>query len=157
MTLEQLKTEWQRYSRKLEVSQRLNEKLIIRMLRERSRSRVSKIRSENFLLVLLLLLEFGFVVAIFLGNPFDFKYSLQYVPYVILAGGILFAIVTLIKSLVNFSNSLNKDSLDVFLRKTIKEYEKAEKMQGWFGFLMLAGGIATVFSFLPKKLEHTTV
>jgi hypothetical protein len=127
------------------------------MLKERSRSRVSKIRNENWLLLPFMIIELGFVVAIFMGNPFDFKYPLQFAPYGILAVGLMLAIATLIKTLLFFSNSINKSSLDIFLKKTIREYEKAEKMQGWFGILMLAGGISTIFSFLPKKLEHTTV
>src|SRR5689334_4614145 len=157
MTLEQLKLEWQLYSQKLAVSQRLNEQLIISMLKERSRSRVSRIRNENWLLVIFMVIELAFVVAIIIGNPFDFKYALQFAPYGILGVGIILAIGTLIKSLVLFSDSLNKVSLDAFLKKTINEYEKAEKMQGWFGFFMLGGAISSTLSFLPKKLGHTNV
>lgn len=154
MNLEQLKTEWQQYNQKLALTQRLNEQIIVSMLRERSRSRVAKIRRDNIFYLVLMLLNLFLIGAIFAGNPFDFKYDLQYLPYGILAVGILLAIGSLIKSLQSFNVDLNAVNLDNFLRKTIREFEKNKKMQGWFGLLIFSSGLLTAFSFLPKKLEH---
>lgn len=154
MNLEQLKTEWQQYNQKLALTQRLNEQIIVSMLRERSRSRVAKIRRDNIFYLVLMLLNLFLIGAIFAGNPFDFKYDLQYLPYGILAVGILLAIGSLIKSLQSFNVDLNAVNLDHFLRKTIREFEKNKKMQGWFGLLIFSSGLLTAFSFLPKKLEH---
>lgn len=154
MNLEQLKTEWREYDQKLALSQRLNEQIIHSMLRERSRSRVAKIRRENILYLVLMLLNLVLLGAIFAGNPFDFKYDLQYIPFGILAAGVLIAIASLIKSLQSFNVDLNTVNLDHFLRKTIGEFEKNKKMQGRFGLLIFSSGMLTAFSFLPKKLEH---
>ena len=154
MNLEQLKTEWREYDQKLALSQRLNEQIIQSMLRERSRSRVAKIRRENILYLVLMLLNLVLLGAIFAGNPFDFKYDLQYIPFGILAAGVLIAIASLIKSLQSFNVDLNTVNLDHFLRKTIWEFEKNKKMQGRFGLLIFSSGMLTAFSFLPKKLEH---
>lgn len=154
MNLEQLKTEWREYDQKLALSQRLNEQIIQSMLRERSRSRVAKIRRDNILYLVLMLLNLVLLGAIFAGNPFDFKYDLQYIPFGILAAGVLIAIASLIKSLQSFNVDLNTLNLDHFLRKTIGEFEKNKKMQGRFGLLIFSSGMLTAFSFLPKKLEH---
>ena len=154
MNIDEIKTEWKQYSKKLEVSQRLNEHMILSMLKERSRSRVSKIRRNNTVYLVLMLLTLLFLAAIFAGNPFDFKYRLQYIPYGILSIGVLLAIISLVKSFKTFTTNINSVSLDNFLKKTIAEYEKNKKIERWFGIIIFSAGLLTAFSFLPKKLEH---
>ncbi|MDB5246769.1 MAG: hypothetical protein JWQ40_1163 [Segetibacter sp.] len=153
MDLEQVKTEWQQYNQKLELSQRLNEQLIMSILRERSRSRVSKIRRDNTLYMILMVLNLVLLSAIFAGNPFDFKYNIQYIPYGALAIGVILAIFSLIRSFKTFDVNLNNVSLDSFLKKTIYEYEKNKKMEKWFGILVFSAGVLTALSFLPNKLK----
>ena len=154
MNIDEIKTEWKQYSKKLEVSQRLNEHLILSMLKERSRSRVSKIRRNNTIYLVLMLLTLLFLAAIFAGNPFDFKYRLQYIPYGILFIGVLLAIISLVKSFKTFTTNINSVSLDNFLKRTIEEYDKNKKIERWFGVIIFSAGLLTAFSFLPKKLEH---
>ena len=60
MNIDQLKTDWQRYNQKLELSQRLNEQLIHSMLKERSRSRIAKIRRDNILYMVLMMMNLEF-------------------------------------------------------------------------------------------------
>ena len=129
MNIDEIKTEWKQYSKKLEVSQRLNEHLILSMLKERSRSRVSKIRRNNTVYLVLMLLTLLFLAAIFAGNPFDFKYRLQYIPYGILSIGVLLAIISLVKSFKTFTTNINSVSLDNFLKRTIEEYDKNKKIE----------------------------
>ena len=154
MNIDEIKTEWKQYSKKLEVSQRLNEHMILSMLKERSRSRVSKIRRNNTIYFVLMLLTLLFLVAIFAGNPFDFKYRLQYIPYGILFIGVFLAIISLVKSFKTFTTNINSVSLDNFLKRTIEEYDKNKKIERWFGVIIFSAGLLTAFSFLPKKLEH---
>ena len=154
MNIDEIKTEWKQYSKQLEVSQRLNERLILSMLKERSRSRVSKIRRNNTIYLVLMLLTLLFLAAIFAGNPFDFKYRLQYIPYGILFIGVLLAIISLVKSLKTFTTDINNVSLDNFLKRAIAEYDKNKKIERWFGIIIFSAGLLTAFSFLPKKLEH---
>jgi hypothetical protein len=154
MNIDEVKTEWIRVNQRLESSDRLNERLIQSMLRERSRSRVSKIRRDNTMYMLLMILNLVLIAAIFLGNPFDFKYNMQYIPYGMLGIGVLMAIATLAKSFQSFSVDINSMSLDIFLTNTLHEYEKNKKMQTWFGRFILSGGLLTALSFLPKKLQN---
>lgn len=157
MNIEQLKREWQQFDQRLTMSERLNEQLVLSILKERSRSRISRIRRESMLYLFLMTITLAFLVAILIGNPFDFKYFLQYVPYGLLASGVLAAILSLIKTLQRFSANINNVSLDVFLKQTIEGYEKNKKMEGWFGITIFCAGLLTVFSFLPKKLENKDV
>lgn len=154
MTLEEIKTEWIQYNKKLETSQRLNEQLILTMLKERSKSRISKIRRENSIYLVVMVSSLLFIIALFAGNPFDFKYKLQYVPYGILSIGVVLSIVALVKSLQSFSININNMPLDSFLKKIINAYEKNKKIERWFGILIISAGTLANFSFLPNKLEH---
>jgi hypothetical protein len=154
MNLEEIKTEWLQYNQRLQNSQRLNEKIILSMLKERSKSRVSKIRRQHGIYMVLMVICFLFLAAILAGNPFDFKYKWQYIPYGFLTIGVLLAIVSLIKSIRSFSININNVSLDVSLKKIIEAYEKNKKIERLFGILIITAGTLTAFSFLPNKLEH---
>src|SRR5215204_40211 len=154
MNIEELKTEWRQYNQKLQTSQRLNEKIILSMLKERSKSRVAKIRTKNRIYMVLMIVDLVLLAAVLVGNPFDFKYKVQYIPFVVLVAGLLLAMVSLVKRMQNFSGDLNKINLESFLRKTIIAYEKNKKIEHLFGILIVAAGTATALSFLPNKLEH---
>jgi hypothetical protein len=154
MNIDELKTEWQQVNKKLERSERLNEQLIQSMLKERSRSRVSKIRNDTVLFTIVMFLNLFVLGAIILGNPFDFNYWWQFIPYGILAAGSLLTIISLLKSFKSFNVDINSMSLESFLHKTLHHYEKNKKMESWFGVIILSAGLLSVFSFLPKKLEN---
>jgi hypothetical protein len=154
MNIEELKTAWRGYEHKLSVTQRLSEQMIMGMLQERSRSRVAKMRRGNNLLLIYLFIVLAVLAGIFTGNPFDFRDAWQYIPYGVLAIGVLMAMLTLFRNQQDLNADLNATGLALFLKKIIEGYEKTRKMESWFGILMFSAGIATVFSFLPKKLEH---
>ena len=154
MNLDKMKTEWQQLNQRLAASQKLNEQLIITMLRERSRSRVDTVRRTNTVYLLLMILNLAAMAAIFISNPFDFKYILQYLPYGFLTIGVLMAIGSLYKSFRSFTIAINTMSLDVFLKKVIHQYEKNKRAESWFGRIILTAGVITAFSFLPNKLER---
>lgn len=154
MNIEEIKNEWKQFNRQLESSQRLNDHLITSMLKERSRSRVSKIRRDTIIYLLLMLANLVFLAALFAGNPFDFTYNVQFAPYGLLAIGVIMAVVALLRNLQRFNKDLNEVSLDNFLHITIAGYEKNKKMERWFGLIIFSAGTLTALSFLPKKLEH---
>lgn len=157
MNIEEMKTAWEQYNQKLILSQQLNQQVIMGMLKERSRSRVSRIRKENFVLLAWMLIISAFLIALLIGNPFDFRYTLQYMPYCILLIGVFLAIGSIYKSLRQFDVNLNKENLGVFLKRTIEEYEKNRKRNSWFGMIIFFAGTLTIFSFLPHKLAHKDI
>jgi hypothetical protein len=154
MNIEELRAEWHRVNKKLETSERLNDQVIQSMLKERSRSRISKIRRDNYAFMVLMCINLLLLGAILIGNPFDFSYWWQYIPYGILITGNLLTMLSLIKSFQDFNVDINNINLESFLHKTIQQYEKNKKMESWFGIMMLSAGLLSIFSFLPKKLEH---
>ncbi|RFS17085.1 hypothetical protein [Emticicia sp. C21] len=154
MNLDELKSAWKVYDQKLQTSQLLTERMIVGMIKERSRSRVAKIKRENTGFFILMVVELVVLGAVFLGNPFDFIYPIQFVPYGFLAVGIIMAIIAIYRSNAIVNVDMNSTTLGAFLNHVIKEYEKNKKLEGWFGILMLASGCLTTLSFLPKKLAR---
>ncbi len=152
MNLDELKSAWKVYDQKLQTSQLLTERLIVGMIKERSRSRVAQIKRENTFFFLLMVFELVVLGAIFIGNPFDFIYPIQFVPYGFLGIGIIMAIIAIYRSNAIADIDMNSTTLGAFLTHVIKEYEKNKKLEGWFGILMLASGCLATLSFLPNKL-----
>src|ERR671912_1697565 len=107
MNVDHLKTEWAKYNAKLSQTKQLGEQLITSMLRERSRSRISGIRRANTFYLLLMCLVFGLLIAIFAGNPFDFRYQWQYAPYGLLLLGVSVTIGSLVQSLLAVPENLS--------------------------------------------------
>ena len=152
MNLDELKSAWQVYDQKLQTSQMLSERLIVSMIKERSRSRVAQIKRENTWFFVLMVFELVVLGAVFVGNPFDFVYPIQFVPYGLLAIGIIMALVAIYRSNAIVNVDMNSTTLGAFLKHVISEYEKNKKLEGRFGLLMLTSGCLTVLSFLPNKL-----
>ena len=157
MNLDELKSAWQVYDQKLQASQGINEKIILSMIRERSSSRVSKIKRNNTFLMAVMLLELLILGAIFIGNPFDFDYKWQFVPYIFLSIGVMMAIGVLFENYKMLNIEINNNNLKVFLENVINGYEKNRKAEKWFGLTMLIAACLTILSFLPHKLAKYTL
>ncbi|WP_435356262.1 hypothetical protein [Emticicia sp. SJ17W-69] len=157
MNLEELKSAWQVYDQKLQSSQAIDEKIIISMIKERSKSRVARLRRENALLSAILFVELLLLGAIFMGNPFDFKYKVQFVPFIFLVIGIIMALAVLLKNYKMLDTDISNTNLNAFLKKIIGEYEKSKQAEKWFGIIILSSGCLTVLSFLPNKLDKKGV
>jgi hypothetical protein len=157
MNLDELKSAWQVYDKKLQNSQAINEKIITSMIKERSSSRISKIKRENTFLLLVMIIEFIFLVAILAGNPFDFEFLWQFVPFFVLLVGNLMAIIVLFKVYQMIKTEITDTNLSFFLNKIINGYEKNKQAERWFGLIMFVSGCLTIFSFLPHKLANKTL
>jgi hypothetical protein len=156
MNLDELKSVWKEYDRKIESTQALNEKLISSMITERSTSRFEKVRVHYLLGTLWMVICLSFGVLILFSNPFDYKYTIQYIPMAlfcvclaILIGGILSAYSKL------RSIKIDQSTLSASLRQIIDVYEKPKK---FLNYTVVAFLITQVFlfplSFLPKGIER---
>lgn len=154
MNLEELKSVWNAYDKQLQSSKVLNEKLVRSMIKERSQTRMTKVRQENKLLFIVMIIELLFIGAILVGNPFDFVYTAQYIPFILLSVGIVLALINIYKNTSVLSANLSYVALDSFLKNVINEYEKNRKLQQWFGGIMLASACLVIVAFLPNKLEN---
>jgi hypothetical protein len=93
------------------------------------------------------------LAAILIGNPFDFKYQFQFIPYVLLCVGIIVAFINLLKLYQKLNYSLSNSTVGVFLKKILEAYEKNKIFEKWFGIIFLSVGFLVPLSFLPQKIE----
>lgn len=157
MNLNDMKTAWQEYDEKLQSAQVLTEKLIHSMIKDRSCSRLVKVKRQYLMLLLFMIFWVLVDLAVLVGNPFDYTKVIEYVPI-----GIRFAcMLVLIFALLRFVNSLSKidinpDSLTVSLDKVIRilgKYEKPEKLLGvTLKVMLFSSAVLFPLSFLPRKV-----
>jgi hypothetical protein len=102
-------------------------------------------------------LELFFLIAIFAGNPFDFKYLWQYVPYFFILIGNVMAIFLLFRVYQILNIEMTDINLNSFLQNIIDTYERNKKAEGWFGIILFVSSCLTVFSFLPNKLATKSI
>jgi len=153
MNLEELKSAWQVYDKKIQTAQVIHEKLIESMIKERSFTRISKIKQQYNGFFIMLLVELVVLTAVLIGNPFDFKYKLQFVPYAFLIAGIIVAFFNLLSLYKNISGALSNNSIGAFLKNILDSYERNKIFEKWFGMIFLSIGLMVPLSFLPQKIE----
>ncbi len=157
MNLESLKAEWSILDQKIEASQKINDRLIESIIKEKSLSRVASIKNQYHGFFVLLLVEFILMIAIVVGNPFDFEYKIQFLPYILLGAGMIVAFFNL-RHLYNKLNAKHAGrSVGHFLEQVVDHYEKNRKFEKWFGYIFLSIGVILPLSFLPQKLDRNPV
>ncbi|HRG11597.1 MAG TPA: hypothetical protein PLJ08_23695 [Cyclobacteriaceae bacterium] len=154
MELEVLKKSWANLNEKFQHSSTFNQKLIESIISSRAFTTVDRIKRMYTGFYIVLMVEVVVLVAILVGNPFDFHYNLQFLPYALLLIGVIIALM----NLRHLSNAINKISarstIDLYLKGIVSIYDQNKRYEKWFGVSLLAVGLFVPFSFLPQKLER---
>ena len=153
MELEELKTTWGLYDKKIMSTQTITQKIIESMIKERSVSRVERLKKQYFGFFVLLIVEAGFMLAILFGNPFDFKYQIQFLPFLLLLMGIIVAFINLTQYYEKINTSIIDKNIGTFLHGILEFYEKNKTYEKWFGIILFSIGFLVPLSFLPPKIE----
>jgi 4-hydroxybenzoate polyprenyltransferase len=158
MNLDELKTAWQEFDRKLVSTQAIQERIIITMLAERSSTTLTKARRYYLFGLVTAAAWLLFSAAVLSGNPFDFRYVYQYIPIAIMA---LCFLVFLILFVINYralsSIQIHHANLAESLRSIIDHYEKPKKLLTGILYTYLAAAFSFPLSFLPPKIERVGV
>jgi hypothetical protein len=154
MELELLRTSWEKLDRKLQNTALFNEKLLENIISSRVGTTVDKIKRLYLGFYFVLTLEIIFLIALFIGNPFDFKYRLQFLPYVFLMIGVIVALINLISIDRAIRNLSPGGRIDQYLKNIVSIYEKNQRFEKWFGIIFLSVGLLVPLSFLPQKIER---
>jgi hypothetical protein len=155
MNLDELKTAWKEYDRKLESTRAINEKIIASMIAERTGNRFSKVRRQYIAGFAWMFICASFGILVLMTNPFDYGTTLQYIPMVLFVIGlvILMAGMTirfLALKKINFSHYNIGESL----RRIIAEYEKPNKFLYYTVVIFLFSQVFLFpLSFLPRSIE----
>lgn len=158
MNLDELKTAWKEYDQKLVSTQKIQEQIILSMITERSTSTWTKARRYYVFGFLSASVWLTFSAAVLIGNPFDFRYSYQYIPIAIMA---MCFLVFLILFIINYralsAIQIHKASLAESLKSIIAHYDKPRKLLTGILYTYLAAAFLFPFSFLPPKIERAGI
>lgn len=154
MELDVLKKSWEQLDKRIQHATTLNQKLIETIISSRVMTTVDKIKRLYNSFYIVLTVEVIFLIAILLGNPFDFKYWAQYIPYSLLLVGVIIAFF----NLLSLSRSIRKlspgNQIDRYVKGIVSLYDQNKRFEKWFGVILFSIGLMVPFSFLPAKVER---
>jgi hypothetical protein len=156
MSLDELKTTWKQYDLRLQSTQLINEKIIVSMIVDRSDSRLSRVKRKYTLGIAWMLICLAAGVAVWIGNPFDYRIWFQYIPIVlyVICLGVLTA-----KYIYNYSIlhrvNINHSNVQSALQQIITIYERPGVFMRYTLFIFLFSQFFLFpMSFLPSSIER---
>jgi hypothetical protein len=154
MNIAELKSAWNEYDDKLRAVHSINDKIILSMIRERSKSRFSRIENMYRLSLILNTIWILIITATLLTNPFDFNHPAQYIPMIIVDLSLfIFSGISIISYLELRKVNLYRFSLEESLKKIIPIFEKPWKYIQRNTILIMAAATSFPLSFLPRAIE----
>jgi purine-cytosine permease-like protein len=152
MNLEELKSSWKLLDQKLATTQQLTEQMALSMMKDRSRSTVSKISNKLKILAFYFAGLFGLFIAILMGNPFDYNTWYQYVPAATYALLVTAGFEIIIREIIAINNiGLSKNNLRENLQKIIQLQEKYESVMLTVWKISMAIGYLFGISLLVRN------
>lgn len=152
MNVDELKTAWQLLDRKLHATKTLNEQLIASMIAERSGNRFHTVRRNYLVGFTWLSLCLAAGLAVLLWNPFDYQYTLQYVPIVIYCLGLLAISGWMMQAYTQLDRvRLDYANIRAALAAIVSVYERPKKLMHYVLWVfILSQTILFPLSFLPR-------
>lgn len=154
MELETLKASWERLDRKMERASLFNEKLVEHIVASKVTTTVDKLKNLYVSFYVILSLEIVFFISVFLGNPFDFKYKIQYLPYGLLLLGVCIAFVNLVILHQAIRKLSPEKKVDEYVKNIVSIFKQNKKFEKRFGIIFFSAGLLVPLSFLPQKIER---
>ena len=159
MELDELKATWKQLDIKLQNTQLISDKIIVSMIRERSSSRLAKVKRRYLFLLLYLAIWLSVGVAVLAGNPFDYSMQLEFAPIFVYCACLSVLTLFLIKINIDLQNvEVNQDSISISIKKIIsiiEKYENPNQFLSWARRLLLVSTtVLFPLSFLPRKIAR---
>jgi len=158
MNIDELKTAWQTYDTRLQLTHKLSDKLIVSMIKEKSQSRLSRVKKHYLIGLIYMICLLGLGVAVLVGNPFDYTYTLEYLPVALYTLCLSILIVAMFNTNRKLQQiEINQSNLDTSLKQIASIFEKYQKPGRLLGIalkLILSTAILFPLSFLPRKIER---
>jgi len=128
MNLDELKTAWQEYDSRLAATEEINQKVIVSMIRERSVSRIARIRRRYMEMICLFLFYVVCLTCCFFGNPFDYTSPAQYLLLAALTSSCIVMAIFLFRARRALKKiSLDRQNLQEALVQVLAVYAKYRK------------------------------
>ena len=159
MELDELKATWKQLDIKLQNTQLISNKIIVSMIRERSSSRLAKVKRRYLFLLLYLAIWLSVGVAVLAGNPFDYSMQLEFAPIFVYCACLSVLTLFLIKINIDLQNvEVNQDSISISIKKIISIIEKYENPNQFLSkarrLLLVSTTVLFPLSFLPRKIAR---
>jgi hypothetical protein len=156
MNLDELRTAWKEYDRKLESTQAIQDRIITSMIAERSANRFSGVKNQYRLGLAWMLVCLLFSVIIMATNPFDYRYIIQYIPMCIFAIGVSILLADMAKSYAAFRRILvTHYNVAEALKRIIAIYEQPKKLIRYTLIIFVFSQIVLLpLSFLPANVDR---
>ena len=154
MELELLKKSWDNLNKRIQHTAAFNEKLLENIISSRVATTIDKINGLYYGFYAILAIEVVVLIAILLGNPFDFRYNIQYIPYGLLLVGVIIAFFNLLHIHRAIRKLSPHNRIDQYLKSISAIYDRNKRFEKWFGLIFLSIGLLIPFSFLPTKIDR---
>jgi hypothetical protein len=153
MELDVLKEAWQKMDVKLQKTVVLNAELIDAIINRKSRHILEKMKRQNTLMFLIMAIGLLFYEAILLGNILDFKYTWQFIPYVINFVVIIFGLISLYRFNKIILSDMASNSLKNTIQYTLHYYQNNKKHIKWIGIISITTSFLVPWTILPNLIE----
>jgi len=154
MELEILKKSWGNLNERIEHMASFNDKLVDHIITSRVMTTIDKINRLYTGFYIVLVIELVLLIAVLMGNPFDFRYNIQYIPFGLLLIGVIIAFFNLLHLHRSIHKVSTNNRIDQYLKSIGAIYDKNKRFEKWFGVIFLAIGLSVPFSFLPTKIDR---
>ena len=155
MNLDELKTAWQEYDSRLAATEEINQKVIASMIRERSVSRVARIRRRYTEMLCLFLFYAVCLTGFFFGNPFDYTSIIQYLPLTGLTLGSILMVVFLFRARLAIQKvNVERHNLNEALEQIILVYVSYRKIFKYITSFVFLSAVLINLSFLPGIIAN---
>jgi hypothetical protein len=154
MELDVLKEAWQKMDVKLQKTVVLNAELVDAIINRKSRHILEKMKRQNTLMFLIMAIGLLFYEAILLGNILDFKYTWQFIPYVINFVVIIFVLISLYRFNKIIISDMASNSLKNSIQYTLHYYQNNKKHIKWIGIISITTSFLVPWTILPNLIEN---
>ncbi|WP_421830312.1 hypothetical protein [Larkinella sp.] len=154
MNLDELKSTWKAYDEKMLASQKLSERVVFMMIKDRSKSTLAKMERNLTGAGLIMTAVVLFFAAAVAGNAFDYTSWYFYIPSVLYIGLALFAITVIVKNYRHLSQvSLSQQNLYDSLTTVLRWHEKTQSALSSVWILCMMSGFLFGVSMVARKFE----
>ena len=155
MDLDELKTAWKVYDRRLQATEEINQKVVISMIKARSVSRLAKLQQRYTSMIALFLFYLCCFIACLIGNPFDYVRPVEYVPLVLLNLCCALLVVLLFRARLRLKTAeLEGMNLQQALEQIIQIHVSYRQLLRYTVGLLQASCMMIILSFLPRRISE---
>lgn len=155
MNLDELKTAWKVYDRRLQATEEISQKVVISMIKTRSVSRLARLQQRYMGMIALFLFYLCCFIACLIGNPFDYVRPVEYVPLVLLNLCCVLLVVLLFRARLRLKKAeLEGMNLQEALEQVIQIHVSYRQLLRYAIGLLQASCMMIILSFLPRRISE---